>query len=463
MKKLISLTLSLALALSLSACGEKNAPEDTMANTSSVATEEIKNESPQEELSFENVSSIEDFADRLEEGGYKTTTKENDDGSITIELNAPSAPDKKNPTPTPAPAIPTIDKVTPRPSVKPQPEEEKPTEPQHEPTPEPTPEPQPETEPNPEPEPEPQPEPEPEPQPEPAPKPVSPSKPTYNYTMGQKHTALPITERYLYSTLTAEQKEWYLAIDKAISNLEPSVDLPKKIAESRNYYIYFIYMFDNPEHFYLGNTLTLYRQENKAQILFCYSDGKTYCTYGHTPATITPELKESILAKKAVFDKKVESIVSTIPADAPAVEKERLIYDYILKNSHYNLSARWNGINEDNWNAYGIIVNGYGVCESYSEAFQTLMLRVGINCTGIVGTAGGGHKWNAIELDGEWYACDITFDDPIGSAPDDAYHFYFNLTTAKMIELNHSTEGSDFPGPCCTGTKYEYHSYYGEY
>ena len=107
------------------------------------------------------------------------------------------------------------------------------------------------------------------------------------------------------------------------------------------------------------------------------------------------------------------------------------------------------------------MVNKMGVCESYSEAFQTLCLYAGINCTGVVGTAGGGHKWNCVKLDGEWYMCDITFDDPIGGEPGAAYHFYFNLTSAKMKEYCHDWENSQWPVPNCTATKYSYNNYFG--
>ena len=176
------------------------------------------------------------------------------------------------------------------------------------------------------------------------------------------------------------------------------------MAENRNYYIYYLYMFDNPEHFYLGNSVTIYNYgDGRTALVFCYSDGKLTCRFGGKLTRINDELRAGIRAKKAIFDAEVERIISTIPNDAPVVVKEKLIYDRILIDSHYNLSAKWDGIAEDNWTAYGILVNKYGVCESYSEAFQTLCLAVGINCTGVVGTAGGGHKWNCVELDDEWY------------------------------------------------------------
>ena len=287
------------------------------------------------------------------------------------------------------------------------------------------------------------------------------TRPTYTYTTGQKHTALPVTRRYIYTTLSAEKQGWYRTIDKAIKNMEDSATFYVNMGEDRNYYIYYFYMFDNPELWYLGNSMTISNLGNgQWRLEFCYSDMVTHTGYGRPNRYLTDELRASIRAKDTVFKKKVNDILSTIPANAPAVEKERLIYDYILKTSYYNLGARWNGLCEPNWNAYGILVNGYGVCESYAEAFQTLCLQAGINCTGIVGSAGGGHKWNAVQLDGEWYACDITFDDPIGGDPNDAYHMYFTLTTEKMEELHHTTENSDFPGPQCNGTRYSYNNYF---
>ena len=455
MKRFLSITLALAMLCGLTACnsvGDKTASrtsKPTPSQNVSSKEEPSNSEASSSGLtsSFEEITDFDSFVDKIEENN-DIEVNEQEDGGIKVEINTPTDDDDDDDAP--KPAIPTIDQIikpTPTPTPEPEPE----------PTPTPTPEPEPEPTPTPTPEPTPTPTPTPEPEPQP---PVVDTKAPYrgySYTKNQKHTALSSTDRYLYSILSSEQKEWYRAIDKAVENFEKEVKFNVDISQDRKYYIYFMYMFDHPEHFYLGNTCSIYKHGNgTSSISLCYSDGVEYCAYGHTPSSLTPELKASILAKKAVFDAEVKRIVSTIPSDAPDVVKERLIYDRILLDSYYNLGAKWNGICEPNWNAYGIMINKYGVCESYSEAFQTLLNAVGIQCTGIVGDAGGGHKWNAVKLDGEWYACDITFDDPIGGDPDDAYHYYFNLTTAEMKERNHSTDGSDYPGPNCTGTKYAY-------
>lgn len=288
--------------------------------------------------------------------------------------------------------------------------------------------------------------------------------PQFSYVSGQTHRAVPLTERYVYTTLSAQQQEWYRLIDKAVRNLDAEVEFDVNIAEDRRYYVYFAYMFDNPEHFYLANTLTLFNHgDGTSSIVFSYAVSKEECCrYGSSTPRVTDELRASIRAKKATFDAEVARILSTIPANAPDVWKERLIYDRILMDGQYNLGAKWDGLAEDNWTAYGLLVNKYGVCESYSEAFQTLCLAAGIRCTGVVGTAGGGHKWNCVELDGEWYMCDITFDDPIGGEAGAAYHYYFNLTSREMQARNHDWSNCDFSVPDCLGTKYDFDAYFGE-
>lgn len=469
MKKIIALMLVSGLIFSLAACGnakeqrnENISPETAISkitdSTESIAATEPKTREKKttenvvsEKTDFSVVKDFDDFIEKMDESGFKTKIEKIDDKHIEVELKNPATDDK--PAKPTKPAIPTIDKVKPskdkeQTTSKPQkPESEENTQKTEE-----KPDDTKETESTPEVKPESKPT-----------ESTEEKKPVFTYTTGQKHTKLPCTERYLYSLLNEEQKGWYRAIDEAVTNLRARAEINAPLSLNRNYYIYFLYMFDNPEHFYLGNTVTIFNYgENQGALVFCYSDGEMTCRYGGELKEINDELRTRIRNKQAIFNKELNRILGTIPADAPDVWKERLIYDRILTDSHYNLSAKWDGIANDNWTAYGILVNKYGVCESYSEAFQTLCLYAGINCTGVVGTAGGGHKWNCVELDGEWYMCDITFDDPIGGEQGAAYHYYFNLTSAKMIEFNHDWSNSEWPVPECVATKYGFYNYFNK-
>ncbi len=289
------------------------------------------------------------------------------------------------------------------------------------------------------------------------------------YTTGQRHTAVPYTQRYLYGLLDDTWKECYRKIDTAVRNLEERVFLGVDLIGDNGYYIYFLYMFDNPELFYLCNSVSMYSQgTGQDGLRFHYAVGNQpgeYCN--HDEGELNAALRQKIRQKEAAFQAEVQRITATIPANIPAVEQELLIYNRLLTDNYYNLDAVWDELAEDNWTAYGGIVNKHGVCEAYAEAFQVLCLAVGINCTGVEGTVdGGGHKWNAVQLEGQWYQCDVTFDDPIGGAAGAAYHYYFNITDELLREEGRSWPNPHngvpgWPTPACTATRYSYESYFG--
>ena len=63
--------------------------------------------------------------------------------------------------------------------------------------------------------------------------------------------------------------------------------------------------------------------------------------------------------------------------------------------------------------AYGALKNGVAVCEGYACAAKLLLNELGIRCDIEVGVCigGGGHAWNLVELDGQWYQMDVTWND----------------------------------------------------
>lgn len=470
MKRLLALLLALTLALSIVGCAN-NVPNTTKTLTSSLSSESSESFTGSDLSSFDtsSVTSLEDFVSKLEDSGFENIKEEDEDGNITVELKKPTTDDNDKDK---GPAIPTIETV--KPTIPEKDEEDtssketsskdntsskddvsskeitsnddtssEETSSKEEESSKPTAPSEPETPAESEEE-----------------KEEQQEKTEYTYTTGQAHQKLHYSKRYLYSTLTEKQKEWYRKIDTAINNLEESVEIGSEAQEGNNYFILYMYLFDNPEHFYVCFRAVLY----PTKIGFYYSVGKNEGEYsGYGFDALTDGLREKIRAKKQTFENEANRILSTIPANAPDVWKEKLIYDRILADSYYNLNATWDYLAEDNWTAYGILVNKHGVCESYSEAFQTLCLYAGICCTGVVGTAGGGHKWNAVKLDGEWYMCDITFDDPLGAPSGVAsFHTYFNLTSNRMSELNHDWSDCDYPVPDCRGTKYSYNNYFNK-
>ncbi|WP_129897925.1 transglutaminase domain-containing protein [Bifidobacterium pseudolongum] len=60
----------------------------------------------------------------------------------------------------------------------------------------------------------------------------------------------------------------------------------------------------------------------------------------------------------------------------------------------------------------GILINGRGVCASYTLSFDAIADQIGIPSLFVSGQgASGRHAWNRVQLDGKWYDIDTTWDD----------------------------------------------------
>ena len=68
------------------------------------------------------------------------------------------------------------------------------------------------------------------------------------------------------------------------------------------------------------------------------------------------------------------------------------------------------------------------------------------------------HAWNQVKLDGDWYAVDLTWDDPMGSyedipaAGEPGHHRYFNVTGGFLLESDHQWDYDAVPE--AEGTRY---------
>ncbi len=81
------------------------------------------------------------------------------------------------------------------------------------------------------------------------------------------------------------------------------------------------------------------------------------------------------------------------------------------------------------------------------------------------GIDGGGHAWNMVKLDNEWYNLDATWDDPVsdrngvGTLGGNATvnHTYFNIPDS-IFSKDHKRGDFEQNYPKCTATKYSYNN-----
>jgi len=96
-------------------------------------------------------------------------------------------------------------------------------------------------------------------------------------------------------------------------------------------------------------------------------------------------------------------------------ENIKLAHDYLIESIEYDQTTSQENI----YDLYGALINKKSVCEGYAKAFKYLMDSLNIPCTIVVGMATNSegntenHAWNYVQLNGNWYAIDCTWDDPI--------------------------------------------------
>jgi hypothetical protein len=74
------------------------------------------------------------------------------------------------------------------------------------------------------------------------------------------------------------------------------------------------------------------------------------------------------------------------------------------------------------------------------------------------------HSWNKVLLDGEWYATDLTWDDPVSSIGSDYIRYdYFALTDEQMNKNHTADENKYLNYPACTSENADYFKRSGFY
>ena len=174
------------------------------------------------------------------------------------------------------------------------------------------------------------------------------------------------------------------------------------------------YLYDNPEIFYLAPT-KMYINIHTTKKFFVTSyevfldsgENANYLAEGYTS-------KEQIIECENQIEQEVQKILSKTLGKTD-YQKMLIIHDYLVENLIYEETVSKANI----YNIYGALVNQECVCEGYAKAFKYLLDKIGIENIVIIGKATDSndetqnHAWNYVNFDNNWYAVDVTWDDPI--------------------------------------------------
>ena len=138
--------------------------------------------------------------------------------------------------------------------------------------------------------------------------------------------------------------------------------------------------------------------------------GVSYNTKTKLISKITPNYFVNV--DDNAFQAGVQKAKSAVTSDMDDLQKAIAIHDYLVLNCEYDKERLNNKtIPQESYGAYGALANRIAVCQGYALAYKYLMNEYGIECY-IVTSDNMNHAWNIVQIDGELYQVDTTWDDP---------------------------------------------------
>jgi len=136
-----------------------------------------------------------------------------------------------------------------------------------------------------------------------------------------------------------------------------------------------------------------------------------------------------------LLNKKVDQIIEeNITSNMSTKDKIKTIHDYIINHTEYD-TLKTTDINDETYKsntAYGVLIEGYGICSGYSDAMKLFLDKLNIINYKI---SNDQHIWNLVYLDGTWWHLDLTWDDPV-SDKNITRDNYFLISTKNLELLN---------------------------
>ena len=164
--------------------------------------------------------------------------------------------------------------------------------------------------------------------------------------------------------------------------------------------------------------------------------------YHMTGATLT--------AARTALEQKVAALTADLEGKSD-YDKSLILHDRVADTVNYV----FNNLDQT---SYAALVNGSAVCAGYARAYQLLLNRVGIPSWYVTGysldpSSGDtvAHGWDMVQLDGQWYHTDVTWDDQ------DSYIYYAYLNvTDSVITADHVITAYNAYLPAANATTHNY-------
>ena len=148
---------------------------------------------------------------------------------------------------------------------------------------------------------------------------------------------------------------------------------------------------------------------------------------------------QDVAAMQVKLDQLVDQANTLCQTD---LEKVFYVHEWLVQNIAYDREHLSDEVQDDH-NLRGALLEGTAVCDGYAKTYALTLRKLGI--TGVLVTSKDiGHAWNMVELDGNWYQVDCTWDDPVDGSDQLGYCMHKHLLcTTEEMNTNHNDDGDD--------------------
>ena len=107
------------------------------------------------------------------------------------------------------------------------------------------------------------------------------------------------------------------------------------------------------------------------------------------------------------IDAEIEKIVAMMDSQMSDLDKVIWINDYICSNFAYDNTL----IGDD---VFDMLSTGNGICSAYMQMFKLMADKAGLKSSFAISYRMG-HVWNIVQVDGNWYNIDVTWNDQLNT------------------------------------------------
>ena len=153
---------------------------------------------------------------------------------------------------------------------------------------------------------------------------------------------------------------------------------------------------------------------------------------------------EELESEIAAYNSAVNAIVSDARKADTVVGQLMRANEYLCLNFEYDNTLTVRKANE-------FFKEKKGVCQAYTLAFKAVCDRLGVASTTAVSSAMN-HIWNMVNLGGEWYHVDVTWNDPTPDTKLFAHHKNFLRSDSGISSTGHYSWAANYQA---TSSKYD--------